>query len=255
MKKKLLIFSLFSLLFTMHAQEIPNAVFAAEEFNFAIKIEDSSAREKYKNYLEKIAEDSLLEDLNTTGKKKAFWLNIYNGYIQYFLKKNEKLYQNRKDFFGKKRIVIAGKELSLDDIEHGIIRKSKIKLGMGYFQKWFPGKFERKFRWNEVDYRIHFALNCGAKSCPPVAFYNHKKIESELELATEGYLKNECVYKKEENEIWVPRLFSWFRGDFGGKKGMYKILWKFKVIPQGEKPKIKFSEYNWELYLGNYTSS
>jgi hypothetical protein len=234
-------------------QEVKDAVFAAEEFNFSIKIADSAGREKYKSYLEEIPEDSLFAQLNTQGKVKAFWLNMYNGYIQYFLKENEELYQDRKAFFGKERIVIAGQRLSLDDIEHGIIRRSKVKLGMGYLNKCFPGKFEKRFRWEEVDYRIHFALNCGAKSCPPVAFYNHEKIEEELELATEGYLKNESDFKEEENEIWVPRLFSWFRGDFGGKKGMYEILWKFKIVPKGEKPKIKFLEYDWDLYLSNYS--
>ena len=35
-----------------------------------------------------------------------------------------------------------------------------------------------------IDFRIHFALNCGAKSCPPIAFYSYDKINDQLDLAT-----------------------------------------------------------------------
>jgi hypothetical protein len=232
----------------------PNDVlFLAEEFNLAIKLDDFAASDSLKLTLENLNEDSLFQQLDNESKRKAFWLNMYNGYIQYFLKKNEALYQKRGAFFKKKRIVIAGKELSLDDIEHGIIRRSKAKLTLGYTQKWCKSKFEKRFRLEAVDYRIHFALNCGAKSCPPVAFYKWKTIDEQLELATEGYLKNECVYSESENIIHVPKLFSWFRGDFGGMKGTLEILKKFKVIPNGAKPKIKYQDYSWALELNKYS--
>ena len=67
--------------------------------------------------------------------------------------------------------------MSLDKIEHGIIRKSKIKYIQGYFSKWFPDKFEKLFRMKKLDNRIHFALNCCTKSCPQIRLYTPKDID------------------------------------------------------------------------------
>ncbi len=225
----------------------------AEEFNLAIKTDDHEQGETLKLELEAVSEDSLFAQLNTENKKKAFWLNIYNAYIQYFLKQNAQLYQKRGAFFRKKRIIIAGRKLSLDDVEHGIIRRSKVKMTLGYTQKWFPGRFEKRFRLDTLDFRIHFALNCGAKSCPPIAFYNWKQMNDQLELATKNYLKGECTYNETENKVIVPKLFSWFRGDFGGKKGTIKILKTYDVLPAKSQPKIEFKPYNWALELENYS--
>ncbi len=114
----------------------------------------------------------LHNELTDDNSKKTFWLNIYNAYVQILLKENPGKYKKRSQFFGDKQIVIAGHRLSLDKIEHGIIRHSKIKWSLGHLNKIFPGGFEKKARVNKVDYRIHFALNCGAKSCPPIAYYD-----------------------------------------------------------------------------------
>lgn len=60
----------------------------------------------------------------------------------YFFKDPGK-YKNRSLFFGERQISIAGKQLSLDDIEHGILRHSKIKWSLGHLNKWFPSAFEK----------------------------------------------------------------------------------------------------------------
>ena len=70
--------------------------------------------------------------------KKAFWINIYNGYIIAILKKDKSLFDDRGAFFKKKQINIAGNILSFDDIENGMIRKSQFKYGLGYVGKIFP---------------------------------------------------------------------------------------------------------------------
>ncbi len=56
---------------------------------------------------------------------------------------------------------------SLDEIEHGILWRSKCKLSLGYFNKIFKSRFEKAFRVDKLDYRIHFALNCGAPEMNP----------------------------------------------------------------------------------------
>jgi hypothetical protein len=162
-------------------------------------------------------------------------------------------YSNRRKFFSKRDIIIAGKKLSFDDIEHGILRHSKAKLSLGYFNKWFPGKFEHNFRVDTVDYRIHFALNCGAASCPPIAFYDPRVIDKQLNLATKNYLHQEVVYDSTTNTVTVPKLMQWFIADFGGKKGIMTILKKQELIPLCIKPKIKYKPYNWNVQLNHYS--
>lgn len=92
--------------------------------------------------------------------------------------------ESRNDFFSKKWIIVANNEKSFDDIEHGMIRNSQWKYGMGYLGAWFPSKFEKSLRVNQVDYRIHFALNCGSAGCPPIAFYKSDKLDEQLTTAT-----------------------------------------------------------------------
>lgn len=212
------------------------------------------------------ATDSLIEilknlpvtsfrQLSTDSEKKAFWINIYNAFTQILLSKDAKKYQKRNSFFGNKQITIAQTKLSLDDIEHGILRHSKIKWSLGYFNKIFPGKFERENRVKKVDYRIHFSLNCGAKSCPPVAFYTAKGLETELDQATKSYLKGESDYNKETNVIYLPAIMGWFRRDFGGKKKMITLLRTIGIIPKNNKPTIHFKKYDWNLFLKNYQTT
>ncbi len=203
-------------------------------------------------YLQQISQDNLFQELNNDTKKKTFWLNIYNAFTQLALAQNPDQYKKRGQFFGRKNIIIAGEQLSLDRIEHGLLRRSKTKWSMGYINRLFPSSFERKHRVDSVDYRIHFALNCGAKSCPPIAFYRAEQLDKQLDLATRVYLRNEAVYDTIKNQIQLPAIMGWFRGDFGGKKKMKELLKKINVIPNDIDPSIKFKKYDWNLYLDNY---
>lgn len=196
---------------------------------------------------------ALHDELNTEDDKLAFWLNIYNANIQLQLKNNVVAYNKRSRFFSAKGITVAGKKLSFDDIEHGILRHSKSKLSLGYFNKWFPKMFERRHRLHKADYRIHFALNCGAASCPPIAFYKPEIINKQLDLATNNYLKQEVVFDTAANTVTLPKLMLWFKGDFGGKKGIYSLLQNQQLIPANSKPKIKYKDYNWALMLNSYS--
>ncbi|WP_162946204.1 DUF547 domain-containing protein [Chitinophaga barathri] len=202
--------------------------------------------------LAKIEPALLAAQLKTDAQKKAFWLNIYNAYTQVILTENTGAYKNRRAFFGKKQIRIAGMEFSLDDIEHGILRRSKIKWSLGYLNKTFPSGIEKKLRVEELDYRIHFALNCGAKSCPPIAFYDAARLDQQLEIATKVYLSGESTYNEKENRVYVPAIMGWFRGDFGGKKGILSILRELHIIPPGKSPFLEFKKYDWNLFLRNY---
>ncbi len=196
--------------------------------------------------------NDLKNNLKSDDEKKAFWINLYNGYTQIILKKDPEKYKSRNRFFKSKQILIGGKLFSLDDIEHGILRRSKIKLSLGYLNKIFPGKTEKELRVDQLDYRIHFALNCGAKSCPPIAFYNPENLNPQLDLATKAYLSGEAEYDRDKNIVSLPALMGWFRRDFGGKKKMKQLLKKLSIIPEESNPKIKFKKYDWNLFLDHY---
>jgi len=198
--------------------------------------------------------EELAKLIDSEDEKKAFWINTYNAFVQQILLANQSLFDNRGEFFGKKQVNIAGVLMSFDDIEHGIIRSSRWKLSLGYLRDPFVPKFIRLLRTKKPDGRVHFALNCGAKSCPPIAIFHADKIQNELDKISMQYLKR--TTKIDGSNIIVTPLMSWFRADFGGKKGIKKdFLKKFQIIdPELKKINLSFGSYDWTLSLGNYTT-
>lgn len=190
--------------------------------------------------------------LDTNDKRLAFWVNIYNAYIQFILREDPGLYEDRNAFFKKDQIRIAGEVISFSKIEHGIIRKSQWEYGLGNVGKLFTDDFERTLRVEEPDYRIHFALNCGAKDCPPVAVYEWQRLNEQFHKGTARHLKKTTVYDPETKTARVTTLFSWFRGDFGGKDGTKDILKEHGLIPATEGVELEFKDYDWTLQLDNF---
>jgi hypothetical protein len=224
----------------------------SQKLLYAVRTEDSS--DVLVEQLSRADMHNIYKQLSNDANKKAFWLNIYNAFVQRILKANPGKYKNKHAFFTDKQIVIAGQYMSMDDIEHGILRRSKVKWGLGYLNKLFPSSNEKRSRVKKLDKRIHFALNCGAKSCPPVAFYASEKIDHQLELATKSYLKTEVEYDKSSGIVSVPAIMGWFRADFGGKKGIKKLLVEHGMIDAGAKVRLQFKKYDWTLFLNNYTA-
>jgi len=222
----------------------------AEDLLKAARYEQTA--DEIKTDLANLDFDYLHKALNTDEKKLAFWINIYNAHVQLFLTEKPELFEDRGEFFSSPKMPIAGKTLSFDDIEHGIIRRSQSKLTLGLIPKLFVNKYERKMRTQERDGRIHFALNCGAKSCPPVAIYEANRINEQLDISSKRFLENSSTYKEEENKAYVTALFSWFRGDFGGLDGVKDYLRRYEIIEENEDPSLSFKDYDWTLYLGNY---
>jgi hypothetical protein len=236
---------------TMNSNSQVDFIRLSQDILYAVKT--AGPIDSFRQQLAEVNENDLLAQLDTETKKLAFWLNIYNAYTQIGLKENTDAYKKRNKFFTMRFITVAGKMISLDLVEHGILRHSKWKYSLGHFNKLFKSSFEKKFRLKNVDWRIHFALNCGAKSCPPIAFYKPEELDQQLSLATRIYLKSEVSYNGNENSVDVPVIFSWFRGDFGGKKGIRKILKAQQLIPKGSSAKLKWKKYDWSLALQNFS--
>lgn len=227
-----------------------STVALSEQFIYAAK--SGTETSELMEQLKALSYDGLQTALNSDAEKKAFWINIYNGYTQYFLKQDPHKYSNRNKFFKAKQIAIAGKTFSLDEIEHDILRRTKVKWSLGYFNKLFAGKKAKALRVDQLDYRIHFALNCGAKSCPPIAFYKSENINEQLDVATRAYLRTEANYHPDNNSLHLPAIMGWFRRDFKGKKNMVVLVKKYGIVPEEKNPSVSFKKYDWNLYLNNY---
>jgi len=199
--------------------------------------------------LEELTFSKLQNDLSDDDSKKAFWINIYNAFFQ-ILRKVRKV--DKPEIYRDKLFTIAGEKFSLDDVEHGVLRRFRWKFSLGYLPNIFTPSLIKKLAVSKVDYRIHFGLNCGAVSCPPIAFYTKDRIEQQLELATGAFLETETDILKNKKEVHVTRLFQWFAGDFGGKSGIRMILKKYLEL-DSTGYKIVFKEYSWEEELDNYS--
>jgi hypothetical protein len=206
--------------------------------------------------LARLGPDTLVSALPTDAHRLAFWLNVYNAYAQLLLERHPGEYERgRRRFFGHEAIPVAGEWLSLDTIEHGILRRSQSNLGLGYLPRLFPSAFERRHRVDERDWRIHFALNCGAKSCPPIRTYEPSEIDAQLDLATESYFQQEVAYDPDAGVVRVPRLMLWYRGDFGGGSGILETLREYGSLPDGANPTVRYRKYDWSKDRGAFVDT
>jgi len=185
----------------------------------------------------------------------AFWTNLYNAGTQRLLAERGDLYDSplrSLRFFSADCVTVGMTALSLDDIEQGILRGSRSKYGLGYLPRLLAGSFERRYRLAEPDPRVHFALNCGAASCPAIRAYEADAINEQLALATRVYLEGETEYDAESGVARVPRLFLWYRGDFGGPAGVRGMLREHGVVPADAEPKLRYRSWDWSREGGKF---
>jgi hypothetical protein len=87
----------------------------------------------------------------------------------------------RSAFFGGVSYIIAGQVFSFSDIEHGIIR-GNTRFGLA-LKPPFSAEGDPRLEFVlPLDNRIHFALNCGAASCPPVKTFSPEALQEELRI-------------------------------------------------------------------------
>jgi hypothetical protein len=153
---------------------------------------------------------ALCAELQTDSSKKAFWINIYNAFAQLQIQKSAELYNDKTAFFKSKDFTVAGRRLSLDDIEHRMLRRAEPGFLPRFIRPLFMSGFMRRLSLINFDSRTHFALNCNARSCPPILFYNAEKIDGQLDTAALNYLKTSVTYDAKTNVLELPELFRWF---------------------------------------------
>jgi hypothetical protein len=142
-------------------------------------------------------------------------------------------------------VTVGDTALPLDRIENGLLRGGRSKYGFGYLPKLYVTRFERRYRLADCDPRIHFALNCGAESCPAIRAYEPDRVDEQLDLATRSYLDATVTYDAVAGVVRVPRVFLWFRGDFGGRAGIRAFLRAYDAIPDDATPKLRYDSWDW----------
>lgn len=151
-------------------------------------------------------------------ERKAFMINIYNsltihGLVNGILVDASSM-TSRLKFYASASYVINDMVFSLNDIEHGILRGNKPSPTPLSSEPFTSNEYQKRSLCLELDPRIHFALNCGAKGCPPISVYRAENLDTQLDRATRGYL-NETVVDTDRNCIQISMLFKWYRSDFG----------------------------------------
>lgn len=194
--------------------------------------------------------------------KKAFFINLYNALTIHGLARQEILPDsvlNIQQFWKKTSYNVAGHNYSLDDIEHGILRGNKPHPS-SMNPQFKPGDPREKFVCT-LDPRIHFALVCGAVSCPAINVYSAANIDKALDDATKNFCRQEVSMFTEVDEIWLSKIFQWYLDDFG-KTDLDVIKWTIPYLELSIQQRawtllaklqsygtvdVKYNEYDWRL--------
>jgi outer membrane biosynthesis protein TonB len=159
-------------------------------------------------------------------KQIAYWINAYNAHTVDLIVKNYPISSILKLDGGKtwyvKRIKIGDKKYSLDDIEKKIL----------------IGKFKEP--------RIHFAVNCAAKSCPPLMnkAWKASTLNADLERMTRNFINDSNNNSFSKRSAKLSKIFEWYAADFGNSK---TFINKYALMPITRKMKVSYNDYNWDL--------
>ncbi len=164
----------------------------------------------------------------------AYWINLYNAVTLKLILDNYPL-DSIKDLGGfmktspwkRKLITVAGRELTLNNIENDVIRPT---FG---------------------DPRIHFALNCASVGCPPLAneAYAAARLSDQLDAACRLALNRDQWVSVDGDKLMLTKIFDWYGQDFqtdGSTVLDFIKQYRTQPIPAGE-PKIGYMAYDWSL--------
>jgi hypothetical protein len=166
-----------------------------------------------------------LQDLDEDVARIAFWTNLYNALLLHrlCLKPVRGSLLMHVRLFSGVGYEVGGRPYTLNLIEHGLLRGNRRP----------PLHLRRPLRANDPrlssaparpDFRIHFALNCGARSCPPVRQYDPAELDAQLETATRAYLQAETTVDAARCRVKLPGLMRLYRRDFGSSKDQLDLV-------------------------------
>ena len=160
------------------------------------------------------------------GKRLAYWINAYNAFTVKLIVDNYPVSSITKLHGGKpwdrQWIKLGSNTYSLNAIENDIIRP----------------KFQEP--------RIHFAVNCAAKSCPPLLnkAWTADNLERNFEKQTKAFINNSQQNSLKANAVQLSKIFEWYKQDFGN---LTNFLNKYSDIQINANAKVSYKEYDWAL--------
>ncbi|MBT9392627.1 DUF547 domain-containing protein [Hymenobacter sp. NST-14] len=161
-------------------------------------------------------------------EQMAFWINAYNAYTIRLILDNYPL-KSIKDIgepWKKEFFSIGGQKMSLDNIEHGILRK----------------------QFN--DPRIHFALVCASISCPPLRpeAYSAARLSAQLDDQARAFLNNPGKNRITAASAQLSSYFDWYKDDWNAD-GQSVVKWvnRYSKTRITDNTNIGYLDYNWNL--------
>ncbi|MFT4545101.1 MAG: hypothetical protein ACI9UR_001884 [Bacteroidia bacterium] len=159
--------------------------------------------------------------------EKAFLINAYNVFVIKGVVDHYPVEGPLKidGFFDKKTFKFRGKQVTLNDVEKGMLYKA------------FP------------DARLHFVLVCAAIGCPKLASYAYSadKLEAELDEQTKAVINDPTFIRLDGPNAKLSEIFDWYAADFGGKEEVIPFIQKHLLKKIKLNPKYSFYEYDWSL--------
>jgi len=190
-----------------------------------VAYENIKAQPESLNKLYKMIESYPLAN-KPANELKAFYTNVYNLLV---IKQVVDLYPiygplEVDGFFDKMEHNVAGEMLTLNQVE------------------------KDKNLYVTKDERLHFAVVCGAKGCPPLAnfAFTPEKIEAQLNERTRFALNDENFIRTEGKKVGISQIFNWYSDDFK-KDGIVGYLNKYREKQIQSKVKTVYYKYNWQL--------
>ena len=195
-------------------------------------------------------------------EKLSFFINLYNMMVVHAFATvgiPESSLQ-RLAFFDHVQYSIGGALFSLNDVENGVLRRNRTPPY--HLRLPFEQKDPRLALILEKDEpRIHFALNCGASSCPPVKTYSAAAIEEELSLAAAAFCEQDENVLPDTREgkrcLKVSKIVYWYNSDFGKSGNEVARRFAAWALPGSDKKealeelagaqptRLKFFAYDW----------
>lgn len=172
----------------------------------------------------------------STDEQLAFWINAYNASVIRNVNAHSGIKSplDVKGFFDKETFKIAGREVTLNDVENTIIRPT----------------FQEPL--------IHFGLVCAARSCPPLipTAYTADNVRDLLAENARNYLADtkQNRFDPKTGVLHLSKIFEWYKEDFGGDDaGLIAFAKEYgpgdmqSGLEKGRKVTVRFVEYDWTL--------
>ncbi|MHB8575476.1 MAG: DUF547 domain-containing protein [Dehalococcoidia bacterium] len=210
----------------------------------------------YREYREVASELDAFDPwtLGPREQRLAFWINVFNALaidavVAFGLRGS---IRDAPGFFRRAAYAIGGRRFSAEEIEHGILRGNRPALPR--LPAPFPDHDPRlALRVQPLEPRVHFALNCATRSCPPLRVYSAACVDAELELAAAAFVHGGVSIEAER--VVVSSVFQFYADDFGGPAGVAAWICRFLDDPAGRDAvlaafsngRVAYEQYDWAL--------